>query len=71
MECECHSCKRCGGSGMEHWYLGDEFNSNGYSTCDSCEGTGMIYEDCPLHGPDSEPPTSEQLMESTSEPGEA
>ncbi len=39
---ELETCPRCGGSGTVHWYLGDEFNSQGYSECEICEGTGMV-----------------------------
>lgn len=47
--CECKRCPRCDGAGVEHWYLGDEFNSHGESTCDICLGVGVTNEDCPLH----------------------
>ena len=47
--CECSKCGRCGGTGTVHWYLGDEFNSQGYSECEICDGTGTCAEDCPLH----------------------
>lgn len=39
---ELETCPRCGGSGQYHWYLGDEFNSQGYSECEICEGCGMV-----------------------------
>ena len=51
LTCECERCRRCRGSGEMHWYLGDEFNSQGYSTCDSCGGSGTVADDCLLHGP--------------------
>ncbi len=52
--CDCHKyqhnpyyveyekCTRCDGSGQVHWYLGDEFNSQGWGECDICEGTGVM-----------------------------
>lgn len=39
---ELERCPRCGGAGQYRWYLGDEFNSQGYSECEICEGTGMV-----------------------------
>jgi hypothetical protein len=47
--CECRRCQRCDGSGVEDWYLGDEFNSTGSQTCGTCGGSGVIEDDCPLH----------------------
>ncbi len=47
--CECVRCERCDGSGTEHWYLGDEFGSRGTQTCGTCEGTGRVTDNCPLH----------------------
>ena len=52
--CECRRCENCGGTGREHWYLGDEFNSQGYSTCSTCDGAGVITDDCALHHPATE-----------------
>ena len=39
---ELETCPRCGGSGQMHWYLGDEFNSQGWSECDMCDGCGQV-----------------------------
>ena len=39
---ELETCPRCGGAGQYHWYLGDEFNSQGWSECEICEGSGMV-----------------------------
>lgn len=39
---ELETCPRCGGAGQYRWSLGDEFNSQGDSECEICEGTGMV-----------------------------
>ena len=39
---ELETCPHCGGVGQYHWYLGDEFNSQGCSECEICDGTGMV-----------------------------
>lgn len=47
--CGCKRCPICRGTGTEHWYLGDEFNSQGYCECETCDGTGTIADDCAAH----------------------